>query len=587
MVEIFIVVLAMFFVIFQFMNIPPVNTEWSESKLLIAGTDLLHVLDWMGVDWADPYEITALIDDAITRGNTKNSTIIYDLKLSGVVKPYIKVGCICRSDANPMLDELTPIRNALIPFYLNGRNITFDVDYIDPASPVLSHEYDVIIIAPDFFKGTFHPPNTLDGFRTQITNFLGAGKGIIAVHNYTAAMAAPGTTGYDLFGVNWSSAVVQDADLSMVHAHDASQPNSSYFDVYKFFYGFPNASGLKTSPSYRFTNLLDSNDRTVIPPQSSASCGLEDNNGVCGLIMNRGMSDGSGRTVWLSQFKDPLSGDDGNNVLLRSVVSWLAGDIYHVINNENMNNPMTSRLFRMNNKLAGQAGMAGLWLMDEESGTASYDSSGNINHCNISGTQRVGGVAGNALRFDGSTSDYLECGDSRSLNLSGQELTLMAWVYPVETSTGGDYHFIIDKGNAAAYSIEIYGFGGQVRFRATNTSGSQGWIRGSTVVPVETWTHVAGVINSTGDMKIYLNGNLDGISATSPTPFRGRIARTDDIVAIGAKSDTLTLNFNGTIDQPAVFGRALTREDIRGYVNFPDQFMFLPTEIMLTFGYIY
>lgn len=587
MVEILIVVLAMFFIIFQFINIPPVNTEWSESKLQIAGNDLLYVLDSMGVDWADPYEISALIDDAITKGSTKNTTIIYDLRLSGAVKPVIKVGCICRSDVNPVLDELMPIKNALIPFYLNGRNITYMVDHIDPASPVFSNEYDVIIIMPDFFKGTFHPKYTLDSFSAQITSFLGNDKGIMVVRNYTAATAAPGTIDHDFFGVNWSSSIPQDADLSMIFSHDASYPNSSYYDVYKFFYGFPNASGLKTPPSHSFTNLLDANDKTVLPLQSSASCGLEDNNGVCGLIMNRGMSGGSGRTVWLSQFKDPTTGGDANNVLLRAAVAWMAGDTVHVVNNENMKNPMTAKLFRMNNKLSGQSGMAGLWQMDEQSGSTAFDLSGNTNHCDINGADRVPGMAGNALFFDGSSSDYLDCGESRSLNVSGDELTLMAWVYPVEASAGGDYHFIIDKGDAGAYSIEIYGLGGQIRFRATNTSGSQGWIRGSTVLPLNTWTHVAGVINSTGDMKIYLNGNLDGVGAASPTHFMGRIARTDDPVAIGARSDTFSLNFNGTIDQAAVFGRALTREDIRGYVNFPDQFMFLPTEILLTLGYIY
>ena len=75
-------------------------------------------------------------------------------------------------------------------------------------------------------------------------------------------------------------------------------------------------------------------------------------------------------------------------------------------------------------------------------------------------------------------------------------------------------------------------------------------------VPIGTLTHVAGVYNGT-TLAVYINGVLSAENATwaASIPVNVRSLR------IGADSSGSTL-FNGVIDEPRVFNRALSAAEI-------------------------
>ncbi|HMQ69903.1 MAG TPA: LamG domain-containing protein, partial [Ignavibacteria bacterium] len=142
-----------------------------------------------------------------------------------------------------------------------------------------------------------------------------------------------------------------------------------------------------------------------------------------------------------------------------------------------------------------------------------------------------------AASFAGNSSSYAAAPNSFSLNFTGS-FTLEAWVNPSNTLNKG----VISKGGVKGTSL-IYGI------RITNsrvvliTNGSPRISSKTTsLIPVNTWTHIATTYDSTSStFKIYINGLLDtsavvaaasphtntdsvfiGISGTS-TPFAGKL----------------------------------------------------------------
>jgi len=585
-VEIVIIVLAVFVVLFQFIGIPSVNTKWSEAKLNVIGNDLLFALDGMGIDWTDRNEVESVLDKALERGGTRNTTIVYDLKLNGVIKPNISVGCICRNVAPN--NELAAVEDALQHFYLNGINISYAVDYVDPAHPEFSHKYDVVVIMSDFFKGVYHPEYSLDDFKMRIENYLGADKGILVI-NYSADAALKDTIDEAYFGINWSDDLTQDMDLELSFNHDVSFPNSSYYDVFKYFYNFPNSSGIKTKYPNEFFNLLDKNQKTTTLLFGPAGCELEDNNGICGLIVNRGMVNGQGRTAWLSRLADPPGGmDDSNNVLMRSIVAWLAGDSFHVIDNEDMKGPVISRLYKMNDELSGNT--IAKWGIERGSGSTMYDKSGNANHGMISGAEWADSPLGKSLLFDRGDQDYIEVRDSKSLNRSSKEFTIIGrfnistyfnagppMIFPIMSKEGVSLNDNIiniwaNSGGGTEFETSFY---------MTDSALSCNIQSNANFITRDVINFFALVFD--GDyLRLYMNG-------ASVPDYETDCAGT--IIDVG--HDPLYIGkagvdyFNGRIDNMAIFSKAMTPDDINKYYNFPDQFMFQPTEVVLTLGYIY
>lgn len=156
---------------------------------------------------------------------------------------------------------------------------------------------------------------------------------------------------------------------------------------------------------------------------------------------------------------------------------------------------------------------AGLWHLNESSGSTASDASGNSNTGTVtnngvvaSGEWVAGRFATNALRFDTpvvSQPDKIEipAGSGSSLDIHGS-LTLEAWINP--DSVSGVQGIITRNFHSALWLTS-----GKVKFGVDGFSGFVS-IESQASVKAGEWTHVAGVYDSQkGQLRIYMNGNLD------------------------------------------------------------------------------
>jgi hypothetical protein len=201
--------------------------------------------------------------------------------------------------------------------------------------------------------------------------------------------------------------------------------------------------------------------------------------------------------------------------------------------------------------------IAGLWLMDEGSGTVARDSSGHGYHADLKGKPAwVKGKFGRALEFDGAS--YLEIRDSAA-NLAFGDVapfSITAWV---KNQGGGTVVGKFNGGVIGAYIVQISG-GGTVSFHREVDPWAYD---GTKALPSNDFGHIA-VTYDGAKMKIYVNGVFD----TS----QDRGAQNTDTatpVLIGARMTNGVPSelFTGVLDEVAIFNVALTEEQIKAVMK--------------------
>ncbi len=215
------------------------------------------------------------------------------------------------------------------------------------------------------------------------------------------------------------------------------------------------------------------------------------------------------------------------------------------------------------------AGLAGCWKLDERTGAAVFDSSGNDNVGQLLNSPAwADGKMGGALDFNGSNTS-VDCGTDASLDIT-DSLTIAAWINP--RSYGGDgFGRIVDKGNAAA------GFS----FYLRDASKSLGYtIYGGTplqsnanTVALNQWQQVAVVHDrSASIVKFYVDGQPAG-SVNYTTPPGSALANP---LLFGIRGYDASRAFDGLIDDIRVFSRALSDDDILALYNCASEIAFAP-----------
>ena len=163
------------------------------------------------------------------------------------------------------------------------------------------------------------------------------------------------------------------------------------------------------------------------------------------------------------------------------------------------------------------------WRLEEGIGTLAHDTSGQSNVGSLlpspNGPAWVNGKWGKGLQFDG-LDDYVDVGNPPSLDITGNQVTVEAWVKWNQPQTG--YPGIVDKLYGGAYALKASGntpyfyvvAGGQEG--RTEYTGSPG---GDLA-----WHHVVGTYDgASATMRLYVDASwsiprrtLRG--ATSPPP---------------------------------------------------------------------
>jgi len=212
----------------------------------------------------------------------------------------------------------------------------------------------------------------------------------------------------------------------------------------------------------------------------------------------------------------------------------------------------------------------GAWLYDSvstniSSGTNASTDISLISPANLS-------AAGSLSRFalqnninyyvDGfSTTNYLERAYLVDLD-APVKLTVSAWVKPYTsvTSTVGiagnnESNFVSDRGG---YTLQTR-FDNRHSFGITNNAGTAASAACSGTASVNTWAHLVGTVSSGGNVRIYKNGVLEGVTATAfgigntITPFR---------VGVITQASTPTLPWSGGIFGVKTYTTALTDAEV-------------------------
>ena len=207
----------------------------------------------------------------------------------------------------------------------------------------------------------------------------------------------------------------------------------------------------------------------------------------------------------------------------------------------------------------GSGHPAGWWKLDQKSGSAVPDASGNGNSAQATGVTWSGGAA----VLDGSTATGIAT-NGPVLDTAGS-YTVSGWVNLPATPT----HNMTLAAQKGTQNSPFY-----LQYNYTHT-GSPGWAltmpKTDTASPVwtgaystaaataGTWTHLAGVYNvSTGALQLYVNGQLAG-SGTDTTPFAAPGPLTIGRAwTSGAASDL----FTGSVSDVQAYPRALSAAEV-------------------------
>ncbi|KPJ56791.1 hypothetical protein AMJ49_03915 [Parcubacteria bacterium DG_74_2] len=205
---------------------------------------------------------------------------------------------------------------------------------------------------------------------------------------------------------------------------------------------------------------------------------------------------------------------------IAKVLQWSNSSIYHILGVNSM----------------------GIWSFNGDL----KDSSGSGNNCSLHGdSDYVSGIAGQALEFDG-TGDYVSCLDTGDKLDPVHEVTIEAWVYRKGSGTG----IIVSKGMGTNYDIRYDSGDEKIDFvLACNT------ISSDSILPLDTWTHVAAIKGSSNEMRMYINGEKQSDEKTCSALLQSATS-----LYIGGDGAN---DFEGLIDEVRIYSEGFSENIAR------------------------
>ena len=194
-----------------------------------------------------------------------------------------------------------------------------------------------------------------------------------------------------------------------------------------------------------------------------------------------------------------------------------------------------------------------MWLFDEGEGDTAGDSSPNGNDAVFNGAPEwATGKFGKGISLDGASA-YLSVPDSDSLDVGGEEMTIIAWVKADGWPSGWNHLVRKTPENPRIYILGVHNTGLAFIFLKTEAMQVED-IQGATVLPDGEWLHLAMTYDG-AEVKIYVNGEEDAVA-----PASGAIEASADELRIGRGAPAGY--FAGTLDEIAIFRVALGQDEI-------------------------
>ena len=180
----------------------------------------------------------------------------------------------------------------------------------------------------------------------------------------------------------------------------------------------------------------------------------------------------------------------------------------------------------------------------------------------LGGATFAPGRVGRAFSFNGSTA-AVRIPDNPTLDVT-TEFTFGAWVKPASIPSYPYGSLILSKvgplNNLNGYQMTVTNIGGVNRVWCGFNTGGNNWpqytVSGGSV-PVAEWTYIACTYDH-NTLAVYQNGEQVGTNAIGPLT----VANSTSNIILGS-DDVAQQYYNGLIDEPMIFGRALALSEIR------------------------
>ncbi|MFC1925721.1 choice-of-anchor C family protein, partial [Chloroflexota bacterium] len=202
------------------------------------------------------------------------------------------------------------------------------------------------------------------------------------------------------------------------------------------------------------------------------------------------------------------------------------------------------------------SGLISWWSAE---GNANDSADGNDGVLSGSATIVTNGAVGQAFSFNGVYGSHVGVPAASNLEMSSA-VTMQAWIYPTGPGMGSAGGIIINR--EGEYEMARFG-DGTIRWAFCNAYPGWTWIDTGYVAPLNQWTHVA-VTYDNGLVQTYANGSLvhqySG-SGTIGDNNNGSPYELDELWIGGRQAGPH--NFQGLIDEAAVFNRALSGVEIQ------------------------
>lgn len=195
-------------------------------------------------------------------------------------------------------------------------------------------------------------------------------------------------------------------------------------------------------------------------------------------------------------------------------------------------------------------GLMAYWTFDEN-----FDDTANSYHATERGSQPielVEGKFGNAITLNGED-QYLEVtgGDESDFDFIGQSMTVSSW-FRVDTFDT-NWQALVAKGEGNTWRVHRLRNESRMSFFGATSEINNT----SPLINDGEWHHVVGVAEDGVSSRLYIDGNLVGTNGIPA--FTDRANR----VRIGDNPDTSNREWEGEIDDVAIWNRALTDAEIR------------------------
>ena len=164
----------------------------------------------------------------------------------------------------------------------------------------------------------------------------------------------------------------------------------------------------------------------------------------------------------------------------------------------------------------------------------------------------------------------VEVPDSSELNITG-DITVAAWIKPAAFPQDDFAHLVFKGANSpfnVQYLLAYDPSGRKPRFLVADDVMQLGNLCqaiGDTDITANTWHHLVGTFDaSTGDVKIYLDGVLDGSVLASPcNVIAGTIPNAEDLgIGSNANDGITSSQLDGLMDEVRIYDAALTGPQI-------------------------